>query len=325
MATTAQLIPVAAGKGGVGKSFLAANLAVALAGLGHRTIAVDMDLGGANLYSFLGLPNRFPGIGDYLQARSGELASLLVPTGVSGLQFLPGDGKTPFMANIAYAQKVKLLNNIRKLPADYILMDLGAGSSFNALDFFAVSERGLLVTTPEPPAIMNMLVFLKNFLLRRISRALAGDHDFRGHLREVCRRPMDGQIPSVPALAAEIAKEDPVAGSRVAAVCELFRPRIVFNLGEHPDELKLTGQISNSLETVLGLRADYFGFIFYDPMVRRSVREQKPLFSQWPDSMAASEILRIARRIEKYWCAPIADSAERLEKGVRETFTAAAS
>ena len=102
MESSATIIPIAAGKGGVGKSFLTASLGIALAQQGHRTIAVDMDLGGSNLHSFLGLPNRYPGIGDYLQAKSGSLESLQVATGIDNLTFLPGDGKTPFMANIQY-------------------------------------------------------------------------------------------------------------------------------------------------------------------------------------------------------------------------------
>ena len=125
------IIPVASGKGGVGKSFISANLAIALAELGHKVIAVDLDFGGANLHSFLGLSNRNPGIGDFLQARIAELDELLVPSDIPNLQFLSGDGKTPFMANIAYAQKIKLISRLKKLPADYILLDLGAGSSFN--------------------------------------------------------------------------------------------------------------------------------------------------------------------------------------------------
>jgi len=128
MKSDVTIIPIAAGKGGVGKSFLAANLAIALAELGHRTIAVDLDLGGCNLHSFLGLPNRFPGVGDFLKARSAQLEELLVPTQAPHLSFLPGDGKTPFMANIAYAQKVKLIYHIEKLRAEYIILDLGAGS-----------------------------------------------------------------------------------------------------------------------------------------------------------------------------------------------------
>ena len=197
MKTNANIIPIAAGKGGVGKSLLTANLAIALAEFGYRTVAADLDLGGSNLHSFLGLSNRFPGIGDFLKARSAGLDELLVPTQTSNLRFLPGGGKTPFMANISYAQKIKLISHIQKLHADYILVDLGAGTSYNVLDFFGISPRGIVITTPEKPAVMNMLVFLKNFLLRSIVRKVARNHRIRTMLREMNKKPMKGQISSI--------------------------------------------------------------------------------------------------------------------------------
>jgi flagellar biosynthesis protein FlhG len=67
------IIPIASGKGGVGKSFLTANLAMALAAMGHRVIAVDLDLGGSNLHTFLGLANRYPGIGDFINGAAPNL------------------------------------------------------------------------------------------------------------------------------------------------------------------------------------------------------------------------------------------------------------
>ena len=160
MNTSPTFIPVASGKGGVGKSFLTANLAIALAERGHQTIAVDLDLGGSNLYSFLGLPNRFPGIGDFIKTKGGEISDFLVSTDISNLKFLPGDGKTPFMANITYAQKIKLISQLKNLTADYILLDQASGSAYNTLDFFSITPISMVVTTPEYPAVMNMMIFL---------------------------------------------------------------------------------------------------------------------------------------------------------------------
>jgi flagellar biosynthesis protein FlhG len=170
LASNATVIPVAAGKGGVGKTQIAANLAIALAQAGKKTIVVDLDLGGSNLHTHLGLPNRNPGLGDYLRTRKAELDELLVDTGVPGLQFIPGDARSPFMANIAYQQKRRLLRHLRALEADYLVLDLSAGASFNSLDFFALAPSGLLVTQAEFPSIMNMLSFLKQFVSRRIGR-----------------------------------------------------------------------------------------------------------------------------------------------------------
>ncbi len=320
MESNATIIPIAAGKGGVGKSFLTANLAIALAQSGHRTIAVDMDLGGSNLHSFLGMPNKYPGIGDYLQAKSGSLETLLVPAGVDNLWFLPGDGKTPFMANIQFAQKIKLVNHIRKLPADYILMDLGAGSSYNTLDFFAISGKGIVITTPEPPAIMNMLVFLKNFLLRNISRSFSNDHSVTNFLREFYKRPMEGQMSSISSLKEEIALEYPNAARTISKICNRQGLRIIFNFGEHPDELSVTPQIDKRLDTVLCLAADYFGFLYYDPTVRQATRNQTPLLLEFPESDTAKNIYQITKRIEKYWDVQVEDSAARLAAGAREAY-----
>ena len=85
---TSTIIPIASGKGGVGKSFLAANLAIALAKLGKQVIVADLDFGGSNLHTCLGLNNIYPGIGDFLRARYPKLKDLLVTTDDQNLKFL---------------------------------------------------------------------------------------------------------------------------------------------------------------------------------------------------------------------------------------------
>lgn len=318
--TEATLIPVASGKGGVGKTFVTANLALALAAQGHRTVAVDLDLGGSNLHSFLGLPNRYAGVGDFLKARSAPLEDLLVPVEQSNLRFLPGDGRSPFMANVPYAQKMRLLNHLRRLPADYILLDLGAGTTFNTLDFFRVAPLGMLVTVPEYPSIMGMLTFMKQFLLRAIDRSFADDLEVRGLLKALHSMPMDEQQKDIRDLRTRVAEVDDGAGTVVEDLCRTYRPRIVFNMGRHPDELKIARSIADSLHNVLDLEADYFGFIFDDPEARSAARSQKPFLLHAPDSPAAESISKIAERIAKYWDAPVDNSAERLMRHTRQVY-----
>mgnify|MGYP001082250925 FL=1 len=168
MSKKTTLIPIGGGKGGVGKSLTAANLAAALAEQGRHTILVDLDLGGSNLYSYLGLQNSSPGIGDFLMSKKGTLGDYQTGTAYSGLSYIPGDGRTPFMANLTYAHKIKLAREISRLEADYVIVDIGAGTSFNTIDYFSLSPLGMLLTTPDTPSLMNMLAFLKSFLLRNI-------------------------------------------------------------------------------------------------------------------------------------------------------------
>ena len=145
------IIPVAGGKGGVGKTLLTANLGLALAGMGCSTVVADLDLGNSNLHSLLGLPNRFPGVGDFLRVGTGTLENFLVETEVPHLRFLPGDGRMPFMANITHAQKMRLLSNLRTVPAQYVILDLGAGCAFHTLDFFSMVDAGMVLTLAGVP------------------------------------------------------------------------------------------------------------------------------------------------------------------------------
>ena len=314
------IIPIASGKGGVGKSFISSNLAIALADRGYRVIAVDLDFGCANLHSFLGISNRYPGIGDFLKARVGELDELLVPSQFPNLHFLPGDGKTPFMANIAHAQKIKLISRIKKLPADYILLDLGAGSSFNTLDFFRLAPHGIMVTTPEPPAVMGMLVFLKNFLLRAIERKMVRHYGVRNMLREMYKQPMESQTLSIREVHQKIMDEDPEAGEIAGQVYSYFRPRIIINMGENPDDARMANKISRTLGDILSIEADYFGFVYKDRAVLSSIRKREPFMLNYHDSLAAENITRIAQRIEKFWKQPVKDSANLLLNNVIKDF-----
>jgi len=320
MKTEPVIIPVAAGKGGVGKSLLSANLAIALAQAGHRTLALDLDLGGSNLHHFLGIPNQFPGVGDFLKARRSELVDLIVSTALPKLNFIPGDGKTPFMANIAYTQKLKLIRRIKKLPADYIILDLGAGSSFNTLDFFGLGRHGITITTPDYPAIISMLGFLKNYLIRAIGRNIAKNRSASLLLKDLVNKPMENQVPSIEKLKQELVREEPEAGTLISKAYRECRPRVIFNRGNGPDDSTMAAQISNSLKNILNIEADYFGFIFDDPQVNESVRKRVPLLTNFPDSLAAKSIVRIAERIEKYWTTSIPNSAQLIFQHVSQTY-----
>lgn len=322
MNTGPTIIPVASGKGGIGKTFLTANLAIALAEMGRQTVAVDLDLGGSNLNMFLGIPNKYPGIGDFLKARVPRLDKLLVPTATKNLHLLPGDGKTPFMANLHHAQKIKLIRHIRELPADYMLLDLGAGSTFNTLDFFGIAPMGMLVTSPEYPAIMGMLVFLKNYLLRAMDRQFSKHRLYgaREIFQTLCKRPMDEQMQSLKSVTQEIEAEDPEAAEKINGVLKICRPRIVFNMGRHPDDLKVTAKINESLKEILAIEPDYFGFVFNDPEVAKSIENHQAYLPYARDAMAARNIVRTAERIDKYWERPIQDSARLLTKSVLKEF-----
>jgi flagellar biosynthesis protein FlhG len=317
-----RVIPIAAGKGGVGKTFLAANLSIALAQAGHSVTAVDLDLGGSNLHCHLGVSNCHAGVGDFLKARSAELADLSVPTDVEGLRFIPGDGKSAFMANIQFAQKRRLISRLQQLDSEYVILDLGAGTSFNTLDFFALSDHGLLVTQPECSALMNLLSFIKHFLLRRIEHEFRGHQEVRDFMRAFHKRPIEGNETSLAALRREIVSIDCSAGARIDEITRCFRPRVVFNMGYSPGEMALAVQVENLARRMLSLELDFFGFVFHDRSVHRAATNRQLFLPSNRSSIAAAGILRIAQRISEFWDRPVPDSAIRIEADARRTFAA---
>ncbi len=306
------IIPIAGGKGGVGKSFVAANLAFALAEMGHPTVAVDLDLGGSNLHTLLGLSKQYAGIGDFLKSRSAELEELIVPTRAKNLSFISGDGLSPFMANIPYAQKMRLISRIKKIPAEYVILDLGAGTSFNTLDFFRISRHGLVVSTPEYASLMCMLLFLKLFMLRVVDRTFSKNKPIRDLLQSLFKRSTNDQHMDMVSLKSEIGALDKEAEKTVMELCRKYRPRIVFNMGGAPKEAEIAKHISKNLKQVLSLDVDHLGFIFADRAVSNSIEKRIVFLPNYKKSMAALNIRKTAERIVKFGVNPIEDSARLL-------------
>ena len=160
------ILPIASGKGGVGKSLIAANLSVALAQSGKKVILADLDLGGSNIHTILGFRSIEKGIGTFLSNRRIPFREIVLETDYSGLLFIPGDAEIPGIANLKSYQKRKLLKELLSLEADYLIVDLGSGTHSNVLDFFLASGTGLIVVTPALTSILNAYLFLKNAVFR---------------------------------------------------------------------------------------------------------------------------------------------------------------
>ena len=147
--------PIAGGKGGTGKSTMVANIGVGLSLLGYKVILVDGDLGGSDLHLFFDQISPPRSLSTFLTKEVSSLQDVLLPTPNENLHLVCGGSELVGMANLSYMAKSKLLRHIKSLDADYILIDLGAGSAYNTLDLFTLSNNGIIVCTPalvSPPA-----------------------------------------------------------------------------------------------------------------------------------------------------------------------------
>jgi len=287
----------ASGKGGVGKSVIAANLGVALTRAGHRTVLVDADLGGANLHTILGMPNPRLTLSDFLARRVATLEDVVIPTPIHGLALVSGARALLESANPSHTQKEKILRHVAGLKVDDVLLDLGAGSSFNVLDFFLASRRSIVVVIPEPTSVENTYQFLRSAFYRKLKRA-----EPRAEVQDVISRVMaertQRQIHSPRDLLREASRLDPVVGEALEHEARSFAPGIVVNQ-VRVGEQGLGDDIRAACLDYFGSPVEYVGWVEADPLVSRSVQERRPAVELFPQSGFSRCVGVLAERLLK--------------------------
>src|SRR3569623_293635 len=150
-----RFITIGGGKGGVGKSLVASNLAMAMAQAGSRVVLVDCDLGAANQHELFGIDRRLLGNLGQLVKKISSLEEGLTPPQHPNQHQVAGTGASVGAANINHGEKQRIIRRLRALKADVVIVDVGAGVSCNVLDFFEIGGQRLLVITPQVTSIQT--------------------------------------------------------------------------------------------------------------------------------------------------------------------------
>ena len=293
-----QIWSVGGGKGGIGKSLLAASIGWQLARMGRRVVLVDADLGGANLHTCLGLPPAGRTLADFIQRRAASIDEVAVETGQPGLRLISGAADLLSAANIKHLQKVRVMNHIRALDVDIVLIDLGAGTSFNCLDFFLLSDVALLAVVPEPTSIENGYRFIKSALYRRLRSVVT--RDAVRELVDAALDPKNAQEIRTPLdLLARVEALEAEAAEPLRRELAAFQPRFVVNQVRDVGDIGIGHQLVAACARHLGLRASYAGFVHHDDAVWQAVRRRRLFMSDAPTSRAAEEIRQLTRGLVK--------------------------
>jgi flagellar biosynthesis protein FlhG len=156
----ASVIAVTSGKGGVGKSNIAVNLAIKFSAAGKEVVLLDADLGLANadVLCNIDLPHNL----SHVIARKKELREVIVKT-PGGFGLIGGASGLARMADLSDSDRQRLINALAELEsrADVLIIDTGAGISPNVLAFTRAADHVLVVTTPEPTAITDAYAVIK--------------------------------------------------------------------------------------------------------------------------------------------------------------------
>jgi flagellar biosynthesis protein FlhG len=294
-----RIIPVASGKGGVGKSLVAANLGVAFAQAGQKVVVADLDLGASNLHLVLGHQSPSMSIGTFLNNTRQDFSKVIAATDMPNLWFIPGDGEIPGMANLKTYQRNALVKNLLSLKsmADILILDLGAGTHQSILDFFLLSTRGIIVSAPTVTAVLNAYVFLKNSVFRLMYSVFKKGTPANAYMERM-RKDISGKNHRyIPLLLKEIEKIDPVSCERLRANMEHFHPRLIMNLLDDPKDADVAMKIRRSCEEYLGLGLEHLGVMYRDNMQNTALASRLPIVLYKPQSVLAQAIYRIADKI----------------------------
>lgn len=291
-----QIIPVASGKGGVGKSLVSANLAIALGKAGKKVIIADLDLGASNLHLVLGQQAPKAGIGTYLSGGI-DFEDIILETNYENLSFIPGDAEIPGLTAMKASQKNDLIKKLQNLNTDFLIVDLGAGTHTSILDFFLLSPQGLIVTSPTVTATLDAYLFLKNTVFRLMYNSFKKNSKAYKFLESLKSDAKSLQRVYIPKLIDTLMQVDPQSTEIFKRRISRFKPRLIMNIIDNPQDADKAQKIRRSCSEYLGLELEHLGVIYRDSLQDIALASRLPIVIYKPNAMLSQAIFRIADKL----------------------------
>ena len=291
-----QIIPIASGKGGVGKSLLSANLAIALGQAGKKVVLADLDLGASNLHLQIGHNVKNSSIGTYLTEKT-AFKSIIEPTEYENVSFIAGDSQIPGLTSLKAVQKAKLVRNFHSIDADFLILDLGAGTHQIILDMFLQSPQGILVTSPTVTATLDGYLFVKNSVFRLMYTTFKKGTPGCAFLDSLKKDSDKMKSLYIPKLIEALRRVDSANTELFLSRLKQFRPRLVINMIDDPKDAEKAQRIRNSCSQYLGLELEYLGLIYRDQLQDKALASRLPVIVYKPYSVLSQAIYRIAEKV----------------------------
>ncbi len=287
---------IAGGKGGIGKSFVTANLGIALCERGKKVVVVDADLGGANLHTLLGIPRPSVSLDDFIRRGLRSIKGVVTETGIPNLRIVGGVHDMLTLSNPKQGQKQKIIRQIQALDADHIILDLGTGMSPHVFDLFLISDTGIFLVTPEPTSLENAYQFIRGVFFHRWMTMATGakvkkmiEKAMDVNNQEGIRTPFD--------LLEHMGKVDKEAVRIFKNGMGAFRPRLIINQVRNLKDAELGFAMRSVCRKYFGIDLVFLGYIVHDDNVYSSLQWERAFFSDYPSSEVAQCIRDIAARL----------------------------
>lgn len=293
-----KIIAVGGAKGGVGKSMLAANLAVGLALLGQKVVLADLDLGGADVHLYAGVKSLLKTWNDFLDKKVDLIRDILTPTAFQGLSLIGGDSSRLGSANLPYSQKLKIIRHLKELQTDFLVVDLGGDTTFNGLDFFLLADQKIVVSGIEPASVLDSYTFVKVAFYRFLERFFSE----RNSLKDLAEQIRNGSLEksknySLDFIIQEVRSRDQQASVELKKQVDTFRLSIVLNMAESNNDLKIAETMQKLVKDKCFIDIGILGAIPFDKIVRKAARAFTPIVVESPKCQASRNIHKMLAAI----------------------------
>jgi len=279
---------IGGGKGGTGKTFVTSAMGTYLAGKGKRVVLIDIDIGGANLHSFLGISRPKKSLTDFFETGA-SLNKLAVKTGIDNMSLITGDIHSLASDNIKFTQKLRLFRHIMKLNKHHVIIDLGGGSHNNTIDTFLMADKMIVILEPEITSVENMYHFIKNALFRKLRMSLR-EYGFKEIVEQMWERREEYNITSLRELIDCIRDHFSYIRDIIDKELSDFKIHIILNKIRSSDDIFIGFSMKSTFMKYLGVDTKFVGYVEYDDTVWRSIRERKPFMLNYSLSRSAKEI-----------------------------------
>lgn len=294
-----KLWAIGGGKGGVGKSIVTLMIGASLARLGNKVILVDADLGGSNLHTLVGI--RYPKytLADFINKKVETIEEVVMSTPIENMSIICGADDILGMANPKYTQKTRLLNHLKRLDADFMLLDLGAGTSFTTMDFFLYAPNKIVVLTPQITSIQNAYGFIKASLFRHLTDTFSKDNGPLELIKRACSPINDEPIDSIAKLYEEFKVLGAEQQENLMNCINALNIKLIINMVKDTKERNVCNIVKSVAKNYLGLNIEDLGIIQFDNILNSSINNMSDFFTKRRDSMASINCYDIATTIIK--------------------------
>ena len=311
--STAQMNPqvwaFGGAKGGVGRSVICAASALALVEQGKKVITLDFDLGSANLHTLMGIIQPKSNLEQWILGEVSHLQDVCSPTQTPNLYLISGAASIFNPSHPSSKQLQRLLNEALSLEADYILIDLGAGIHPHTLDFFNVSGRSFMITTPEPTSIQNTYAFYKATLIRRLEVVLDSHPWLKKILQRASLAKGSARINSLGRLLDMLKELDIQVNREVTLQLESLSAPLIINRAYPDDEPQVLEALKRICGQFLQVDLEHAVTIPEDRGLRHAIRQLHPIHELPSDSKFLTAVREwVKRDLEEVAYTPIQET-----------------